>query len=259
MKLTSYTLDAFSSRVFGGNPAAVCPLTEWLDEVVMQSIAAENNLSETAFFVPDGDGYHIRWFTPTCEVELCGHATLASSWVIFNRIAPEKDVIDFRALAGPLKVTREGDLLSLDFPSRPPEAIDAPVDIVAALGVPLDEMWKARDHVAVFAHEDVVRTLNPDMLRLAQVDMFALIVTARGKECDFVSRFFAPGRGIDEDPVTGSAHCTLIPFWAKRLGKAKLHALQVSKRGGELFCELNGDRVKISGRVALYSEGVIHI
>jgi PhzF family phenazine biosynthesis protein len=259
MKLTSYTLDAFSSRVFGGNPAAVCPLTEWLDEVVMQSIAAENNLSETAFFVPDGDGYHIRWFTPTCEVELCGHATLASSWVIFNRIAPEKDVIDFRALAGPLKVTREGDLLSLDFPSRPPEAIDAPVDIVAALGVPLDEMWKARDHVAVFAHEDVVRTLNPDMLRLAQVDMFALIVTARGKECDFVSRFFAPGRGIDEDPVTGSAHCTLIPFWAKRLGKTKLHALQVSKRGGELFCELNGDRVKISGRVALYSEGVIHI
>jgi PhzF family phenazine biosynthesis protein len=259
MKLTSYTLDAFSSRVFGGNPAAVCPLTEWLDEGVMQSIAAENNLSETAFFVPDGDGYHIRWFTPTCEVELCGHATLASSWVIFNRIAPEKDVIDFRALAGPLKVTREGDLLSLDFPSRPPEAIDAPVDIVAALGVPLDEMWKARDHVAVFAHEDVVRTLNPDMLRLAQVDMFALIVTARGKECDFVSRFFAPGRGIDEDPVTGSAHCTLIPFWAKRLGKTKLHALQVSKRGGELFCELNGDRVKISGRVALYSEGVIHI
>jgi PhzF family phenazine biosynthesis protein len=259
MKLASYTLDAFSDRVFGGNPAAVCPLTEWLDEGLMQSIAAENNLSETAFFVPDGDGYHIRWFTPACEVELCGHATLASSYVIFQHIAPEKNELNFRALSGPLRVTRDGDLLSLDFPSRPPEPIDAPVEIVGALGVPPDEMWKSRDHVAVFAHEDVVRNLKPDMARLAQVDMYALIVTARGKECDFVSRFFAPGRGIDEDPVTGSAHCTLIPFWAKRLGKSKLRALQVSKRGGELVCELNADRVKISGRVALYSEGFIHV
>jgi PhzF family phenazine biosynthesis protein len=259
MKLKSYTLDAFASRVFGGNPAAVCPLTEWLDEGIMQSIATENNLSETAFFVPDGEGYHIRWFTPTCEVELCGHATLASSYVIFNYIAPQENEINFRALAGPLRVKRDGDLLSLDFPSRPPQPIDAPVDIVAALGVPPDEMWKARDHVAVFAHEDVVRTLKPDMAKLAQVDMYALIVTARGKDCDFVSRFFAPGRGIDEDPVTGSAHCTLIPFWAQRLGKTLLHARQVSKRGGELFCELTGDRVQISGRVALYSEGTVYV
>jgi PhzF family phenazine biosynthesis protein len=259
MRLKSYTLDAFTSHVFGGNPAAVCPLAEWLDDATMQSIAAENNLSETAFFVPDGDGYHIRWFTPTCEVELCGHATLASSYVIFNHIAPGKNEISFRALAGSLRVTRDGELLSLDFPSRPPESIDAPVDIVAALGVPPDEMWKARDHLAVFSHEDVVRTLNPDMARLARVDMYALIVTAPGKDCDFVSRFFAPGRGIDEDPVTGSAHCTLIPYWARRLGKTKLHARQVSKRGGELFCELSGDRVTISGRVALYSEGTIHV
>jgi PhzF family phenazine biosynthesis protein len=259
MKLTSYTLDAFTSRVFGGNPAAVCPLTEWLEDTTMQSIAAENNLSETVFFVPDGDAYHIRWFTPSCEVELCGHATLASSYVIFKHIAPDKNELNFRALAGALRVTRDGDLLSLDFPSRPPERIDAPVEIVAALGVPPDEMWKARDHVAVFADEDVVRTLKPDMARLAQVDMYALIVTAPGKESDFVSRFFAPGRGINEDPVTGSAHCTLIPFWASRLSKTNLRALQVSERGGEIFCELKGDRVKISGQVVLYSECTIYV
>jgi PhzF family phenazine biosynthesis protein len=259
MNLTTYTLDAFTDRVFGGNPAAVCPLKEWLDDATMQSIAAENNLSETAFFVPDGDGYHIRWFTPSCEVELCGHATLASSHVIFTNIAPEKSELHFRALAGALRVTRDGNLLSLDFPSRPPQRAEAPPELLDALGVVPKEICKARDYLAVFDDADLVRNLRPDMAKLAKVEMFALIVTAPGNDCDFVSRFFAPGRGIDEDPVTGSAHCTLIPFWAGRLGKQTLHARQVSKRGGELFCELIGDRVKISGRVALYAESVIHI
>ena len=259
MKLVSYTLDAFTDRVFGGNPAAVCPLTEWLDDATMQSIAAENNLAETAFFVPEGEGYHIRWFTPSCEVELCGHATLASAHVIFNHLSPGMTDVSFRSLGGVLRVTAEDDLLSLDFPSRPPERVDAPAAIVDALNVIPSEMWKARDYIAVLSSESEVRNLTPDMAKLTKVDMYALIVTAPGDSCDFVSRFFAPGKGIDEDPVTGSAHCELIPFWAERLGKLKLHARQVSKRGGELFCELRGDRVKISGRVALYSEGAIYV
>jgi PhzF family phenazine biosynthesis protein len=259
MKLTMYTLDAFTDRVFSGNPAAVCPLTEWLDDATMQNIAAENNLSETAFFVPDGDGYHIRWFTPACEVELCGHATLASSYVIKKFLAPEKTELNFRALAGTLRVTQDGGMLSLDFPSRPPEPAGAPAGLVEALGATPSEILKARDYVAVFEDADTVSNLQPDMAALGKVDMYALIATARGKDCDFVSRFFAPGRGIDEDPVTGSAHCTLIPLWAARLGKNKLHARQVSRRGGELFCELLGDRVKISGHVVLYAEGSIYI
>jgi PhzF family phenazine biosynthesis protein len=259
MKLRCYTVDAFTDRVFSGNPAAVCPLEEWLDDGLMQKIAAENNLSETAFFVPDGDGYHIRWFTPVCEVELCGHATLASSYIIYKYIAPEKTELRFRALAGQLRVMRDGDLLSLDFPSRPPRRIEAPRELVQSIGAEPSEMCLADDHVAVFNSEDQVRSLAPDFTRMGRFDMFALIATAPGNDCDFVSRFFAPRKGINEDPVTGRAHCTLIPFWAERLGKTSLHARQVSKRGGELFCELRGDRVRISGRVALYSEATINV
>lgn len=259
MKLTLYTLDAFTDCVFSGNPAAVCPLTEWLDDATMQNIAAENNLSETAFFVPDGDSYHIRWFTPASEVELCGHATLASSYVIMKFLAPEKTELNFRALAGTLRVTRDGSMLSLDFPSRPAEAADAPEGLIEALGTTPSEIFKARDYVAVFEDADTVRNLQPDMAALGKIDMYALIATARGADCDFVSRFFAPRQGVDEDPVTGSAHCTLIPFWAARLEKKKLHARQVSRRGGELFCELLGDRVKISGNTVLYAESSIHI
>ena len=259
MELTCYTLDAFTDRVFGGNPAAVCSLDDWLDDATMQNIAAENNLAETAFFVPDGDGYHIRWFTPTVEVELCGHATLASAYIIFNYISPESENLRFKALAGELRVSRDGDVLSLDFPSRPPEQIAVDAEIVAALGATPKEMWKARDHLAVFENEAAVRALKPDFPRLGRVDMYALTATAPGDHCDFVSRFFAPAHGIDEDPVTGSAHCTLIPFWAKRLGKVMLHARQVSKRGGELFCEHRGDRVKISGHVALYAKSTIYV
>lgn len=259
MKLTGYTIDAFTDRLFGGNPAAVCPLTEWLDDALLQNIAAENNLAETAFFVPEGDGYHLRWFTPACEIELCGHATLASAYVIFHYLASHLTEVRFRALAGALRVTRDGDLLSLDFPSRPPRRIEAPRELVEALGAEPDEMWLARDHMAVFAKEPNVLALRPDFRKLAAFDMFGLIVTAPGSDCDFVSRFFAPGKGIDEDPVTGSAHCQLIPYWAERLGKTKLHARQVSKRGGELWCELAGDRVKISGHAVLYSEGAIFL
>ena len=259
MKLTSYTLDAFTDRVFGGNPAAVCPLTNWLEDATMQSIAAENNLAETAFFVPEGDGYHIRWFTPTCEVELCGHATLASAYVIFNHLSPQKSRVSFRALGGSLNVTRDGDLLSLDFPSRPPKRAEPPPELIEAIGIQPAEMWMARDYLALLKNEAQVRDLRPDFVKLAGVNMYALIVTAPGDDCDFVSRFFAPNKGINEDPVTGSAHCELIPFWAERLGKVLLHARQISKRGGELFCELRADRVRISGRVSLYSEGIIYV
>ena len=258
MKLQCYTLDAFTDRVFGGNPAAVCPLERWLDDELMQKIAAENNLSETAFFVPDGQGYHIRWFTPVCEVELCGHATLASAYVIFNFFAPEKTELQFRALAGQLRVTHEGDLLSLDFPARPPKLIDAPAELVASLGSEPKEMWLADDYVAVFEAADAVRTLSPDFPQMARYNMFGLIATAPGEDCDFVSRFFAPRKGINEDSVTGCAHCTLIPFWAERLGKTTLFARQISQRGGELFCEHRGDRVTISGRVALYAVSTIY-
>src|SRR5436190_13220506 len=188
MKLTCYTVDAFTDRVFGGNPAAVCPLDEWLDGTVMQNIATENNLSDTAFFVSDGDGYHIRWFTPATEIELCGHATLASAYVIQRFIAPEKTDLRFRVLAGTLRVTREDGLLTLDFPSRPPLPCHAPAKLIQGLGEAPSEIYKARDYVAVFPDEDAVRSLQPDMAALAAVDMFGLIVTARGRDCDFVSR-----------------------------------------------------------------------
>lgn len=259
MKLTSYTVDAFTNRVFGGNPAAVCPLTAWLDDATMQNIAAENNIAETAFFVPEGDGFHIRWFTPACEVELCGHATLASAYVIFKYLVPERSQVSFRAMAGDLRVTRQGDLLSLDFPSRPPKRTDAPAGLLEALGVESRDVWLARDYLVVLRSASEVKDLRPDFVKLEKIDMWAVIVTAAGDDCDFVSRFFAPGKGINEDPVTGSAHCELIPFWADRLGKRQMHARQVSKRGGELVCELNGDRVKIAGHVALYSESVIYV
>jgi PhzF family phenazine biosynthesis protein len=259
MQLTCYTLDAFTDRVFRGNPAAVCPLETWLDDATMQNIAAENNVSETAFFVPDEEGYHIRWFTPAVEVELCGHATLASAYVIFNYLSPEQEQLRFRALAGELRVSRDGDMISLDFPSRPPQRIERDAEIIAALGAEPAEMWKARDHLAVFPNEGAVRALKPDFPRLGRSDMWALIATAPGDDCDFVSRFFAPGQGLNEDPVTGSAHCELIPFWAERLGKHVMHARQVSQRGGDLFCELYGDRVRISGRVALYSKNTLYV
>jgi PhzF family phenazine biosynthesis protein len=259
MEIPFYQVDAFTDRVFAGNPAAVCPLEAWLDDEVLQGIAAENNLAETAFFVPENGGFHLRWFTPTCEIELCGHATLASAYIIMNKLGRDSGPIRFRAQAGELVVTREGDLYALDFPSRKPQRIDPPRELVEALGAEPLEVWKARDHLALYSTEAQVRGLRPDIRKLAAFDMWAAIITARGDTADFVSRFFAPGRGVDEDPVTGSAHCTLIPFWSERLAKKQLRALQVSARGGELFCEDQGERVRIAGRAALFAEGRIYV
>jgi PhzF family phenazine biosynthesis protein len=258
--LPIYQVDAFTSRIFGGNPAAVCPLESWLDDERLQSIAAENNLSETAFFVRSGAGYDLRWMTPTCEVDLCGHATLASAYVIFRFLEPERSSVSFQTRSGELIVQRDGDLLTLDFPARPARRVADSPEVAEALGNVPAELWAAQDYMAVFGSEQEVRALKPDMARVAALDCFALIVTAPGTgDTDFVSRFFAPGKGIPEDPVTGRAHCTLIPYWAARLGKPKLNARQVSARGGELFCEHRGPRVSIAGRAALFLEGRIHL
>jgi PhzF family phenazine biosynthesis protein len=257
LRIPVYQVDAFSSRVFSGNPAAICPLEKWLPDDQMQSIAAENNLSETAFFVSNGNSYHLRWFTPKVEVDLCGHATLASAFVIFSRVATSENSVRFETKSGTLVVTRDGDLLSMDFPARPPAACEAYPQLVPALGGKPEAVLAARDYLAIYSTEDEVRSLTPDMAALMKIDRFAVIATAPGKEVDFVSRFFAPAKGVPEDPVTGSAHCTLIPYWSKRLGKKKLHAHQVSPRGGELWCEDRGERVTMSGKAALFLEGTI--
>jgi PhzF family phenazine biosynthesis protein len=258
MRLPLYQIDAFADAVFGGNPAAVVPLDSWLDDVAMQAIAAENNLSETAFFVREGEGWRLRWFTPTFEIDLCGHATLATAWLISEMLEPGRTRMRFHTRSGALDVARDGVLLTLDFPSRPPQPCSAPPGLAAALGRPPRETGAARDYLCVYGDEADVRALAPDMTVLTKLDRM-VIVTAPGRDCDFVSRFFAPGAGVPEDPVTGSAHCTLIPYWAQRLGKARLNARQLSKRGGVLVCEDRGERVAISGRCVLYLEGTIRV
>lgn len=259
MKLPFFQVDAFTNRVFGGNPAGVCPLDAWLDYDVMQAIAAENNLAETAFFVAGPDRYHLRWFTPTTEVDLCGHATLASAWVLFEKLGIQGDEVSFDTRSGVLVVRKEADRLSMNFPARPGVPAEAPAELLAGLGgLRPAEALKARDYMVVAESEEAVRALQPDFAALARVDAWATIVTAPGKKVDFVSRFFAPAHGVPEDPVTGSSHCTLVPYWAKRLGKTRLTAHQVSARGGELFCEDLGTRVSIAGRAALYLEGSIY-
>jgi PhzF family phenazine biosynthesis protein len=260
MKLRLYQVDAFAGRVFAGNPAAVVPLDRWLPDATMQAIAAENNLSETAFFVGEKGDFQIRWMTPTDEVDLCGHATLASAWVVFNEIENGRTEVHFRSQSGPLRVTADGDLLALDFPSRPPEPAQGSLDALArALGARPREALASRDYLAVFETEKEVRALEPDVARVAALDRMAVIATAPGRDCDFVSRFFVPSLGIPEDPVTGSAHCTLVPYWSRRLGKASLFARQVSSRGGELWCEDRGERVSIAGRCVKYLEGTIEL
>src|SRR5579875_2931381 len=243
MELPIYQVDAFSSSVFSGNPAAICPLESWLPDATLQAIATENNLSETAFFVPRDGAYQLRWFTPGCEVDLCGHATLASAHVLFSELKCGGDTLRFETKSGELLVHREDDRLAMDFPSRPPQPISPDPALVPALGGNPVEVLAARDYLIRYASESEVRALTPDMEALKKIDRFAFIVTAPGENCDFVSRFFAPAKGVPEDPVTGSAHCTLIPYWAERLGKTELHARQVGPRGGELFCRLAGDRV----------------
>ena len=258
MKVPLYQIDAFTSRVFGGNPAAVCPLKEWLDEAVLQAIAQENNLSETAFFVPAEHGYHLRWFTPVAEVDLCGHATLASAYVIFSIMDSSLSRVSFSSRSGMLTVSKEGDLLAMDFPSQPPRPCDAPADLLDGLGKEPLEVLRSEDFFVVFSSEGEVRELKPDMAKLNNLPLRGVIVTAQGGgEADFVSRFFAPKYGVPEDPVTGSAHCALIPYWTERLNRKTLKAYQVSKRGGELFCTDHGKRVVIAGRAVKYLEGTI--
>jgi PhzF family phenazine biosynthesis protein len=259
MKIPLYQIDAFTSKVFSGNPAAVCPLEGWLNDGLMQSIAMENNLSETAFFVPLDQGYHIRWFTPAAEVDLCGHATLASAYSIFTYIDTSRNQVTFKSRSGPLTVAKQGDLLAMDFPAQPPSACDPSAQLVKALGASPLEVLRSEDYFVVLPAEKDVRDLQPDMGLLGKVDLRGVIVTARGDQVDFVSRFFAPKYGVNEDPVTGSAHCALVPYWSKRLGKKRLTAHQVSKRGGELFCEDKGNRVAIAGRAVPYMEGVISL
>src|SRR5258708_17851581 len=261
MRVPIYQLDAFASRLFTGNPAAVCPLDRWLDDATMQAIAGENNLAETAFYVPSGNGrYGLRWFTPAVEVDLCGHATVAAAHVMFEiRREVAGDTIVFDSKSGELRVTREGDLLALDFPADPPAPCPIPANLAAGLGAPPALILGSRNYLCVYETEEQIRALAPNIEQLMQVDRFAVIVTAPGKACDFVSRFFAPTKCVPEDPVTGSAHTTLIPYWAERLGKNKLHARQLSQRGGELWCEMRGERVKIAGCAVQYLEGSIEI
>lgn len=260
MKIPIYQVDAFAEKLFKGNPAAVCILEQWLPDNILQSIAAENNLAETAFLVMSGSDYHLRWFTPAVEIDLCGHATLATAHVLFTILQPSMASVTFQSKSGPLTVTRNADLLTLDFPARPPRSIPVPAHLLDALGRQPEAVLMARDILVVYKDEEEIRSLKPDIRGLLQVkEAFGVIATAPGIRSDFVSRFFAPKEGIPEDPVTGSAHCTLIPYWAERLNKLKLHARQLSERGGELFCELCDDRVKIGGKALLYLKGEIDL
>jgi len=259
MDIPYHQVDAFASRLFSGNPAGVCVLEEWLPGATMQSIAAENNQAETAFVVSRGDTHELRWFTPAVEVELCGHGTLAAAHVLFRHRGLKGDEVRFQTKSGELGVSRRGEMLSLDLPSMPATSCPVPSALVTGLGKTPNYAAKARDFLVVFNSEEEVRSLQPDFSILKRLDTLGIIVTAPSDDCDFVSRFFAPRAGVDEDPVTGSAHCTLVPYWAERLGRPELAARQVSARGGELSCLLRGDRVMIAGRAKTYLTGTIHL
>ncbi len=258
MTLTLYQVDAFTDTQFHGNPAAVCPLTAWLPDELLQAIAEENNLSETAFYVPQGDMFHIRWFTPVCEVDLCGHATLATGHVLFRHEGYTKPVITFTSRSGLLRVRKEGEELVLDFPVDKLNPVSAPAGLAEALGSsPLDVYRGKDDFMAIYGTEEEVASMRPDFTLVEKIPARGVIVTAPGRTMDFVSRFFGPQSGIAEDPVTGSAHTTLVPYWSQRLGKTRLRATQVSKRRGELRCVLNGERVEIGGHACTYLIGTI--
>lgn len=259
MKLPIFQIDAFASQQFQGNPAAVVILPEWLPDETMQAIAQENNLAETAFVVQTNNGNELRWFTPAVEIDLCGHATLASAYVLFNHGYVNGQTVSFSYQGGILNVSREGELLTLDFPSRPPEPINSDPALDKILGKKPAQVLTARDLLAVFEKQSDIVSLQPDIIAIKKLDYHAVIVSAPGEDCDFVSRFFAPRAGIPEDPVTGSSHCTLIPYWSNRLDQKELHARQLSKRGGELFCKHLGERVSIAGRAVEYLRGEIEI
>jgi predicted PhzF superfamily epimerase YddE/YHI9 len=261
MELPLFWVDAFTDRVFGGNPAAVVPLESWLDDGLLQRIAFENGLSETAYFVRTGPARaDLRWFTPTVEVDLCGHATLATAHALFAELGQKESPFTFDTRSGPLSVVRKGSLLELDFPSRPALPVEPPAALVRGLGrKPEATLRSERMWLCVFGSADVVAGLVPDQAALGTLSPGRFIVTAPGVDCDFVSRFFAPDAGIPEDPVTGSAHSTLVPYWEGRLGRSKLHARQISRRGGQLWCELDGDRVRMAGNAVLYLKGRIAV
>lgn len=248
MQIPYWQVDAFASRIFAGNPAGVCVVDEWLPVELMRSIAAENKHSETAFILASTVEPSIRWFTPEVEVDLCGHATLAAAHVLFQEQGWPGNRVSFRSQSGVLPVEREGDWLYLDFPSRPATPCRTPELLIRALSATPVELAESRDYLAVFPDEQSVQALKPDFTLMAQLERFAVIATAPGNECDFVSRFFAPAQGVDEDPVTGSAHCTLIPYWSQRLGKKGMQARQISARGGEIRCEDRDGRVRIGGQ-----------
>jgi len=260
MKLTIYQIDAFADKLFTGNPAAVIPLDKWIDDSLMQQLAMENNLAETAFFVPKGNDFEIRWFTPALEINLCGHATLASAFVLFNFLGYKKDSLTFHSKSGPLVVTRNGDLLNMDFPSWKPELItEYPSELLISLGnSEIAGVYSNREYLVELMNEEAVKKCNPDFSLMKKVDKM-VIITAPGKNVDFVSRFFAPTAGIDEDPVTGSAHSQLIPFWSYKLGKEIMQAKQLSKRGGDIYCEQKGERVIMGGQCVFYMKGEIEI
>jgi PhzF family phenazine biosynthesis protein len=264
MRITLYHVDAFAARPFAGNPAGVCPLNGWLDDDFLLKVAAENNLSETAFFVPDGDHYDLRWFTPRCEVKLCGHATLASAFVVLNLLRPDLDTVRFETRhSGTLTVRKQGELFSMDFPSMcPGPCANPPSELMRALGPgrpPVEIVEANETYIAVYDSESAIQNIRRDFSRLERLHPFTVGLTAAGNEADFVSRYFAPSYGIPEDPVTGSVHCILTPYWARRLGKKQLHARQLSERGGELWCEDAGARVILKGAAVLTLKGSLFV
>jgi PhzF family phenazine biosynthesis protein len=258
--MTLYQIDAFTDKLFSGNPAAVIPLDKWIDESLMQDLAMENNLAETVFFVANGSEYDIRWFTPAAEINLCGHATLASAYVLFNILGYNRPSIIFHSKSGPLIITRENDVILMDFPSWKPERFnDHPEGLEQVLGIKeIVGVYKHRDLMVELNSEDEVKNAQPDFTLIKKTG-YKIIITSPGKKVDFVSRFFAPTFGVDEDPVTGSAHSQLIPFWSEKLGKTKMEAKQLSKRGGHLMVEQKGDRVQMGGKCVFYMKGEIAI
>jgi len=259
LELNLYQIDAFTDTPFEGNPAAVIPLETWLPDNTMQSIAEENNLSETAFFVPNGKGFHLRWFTPKTEVDLCGHATLAAAYVLFNILGYNKERIEFETKSGVLTVLKKDDWLVMDLPAQTPVPCNVPYEIVKAFDRAPIECLRSEDYIVVFETESDILSIKPDLTYLKKLNLRGVIITAKSRQYDFVSRFFAPKYGIDEDPATGSAHTQLIPYWAMKLEKIEMRAKQVSHRGGELVCELRNDRVLISGKAVKFLEGKIEL
>lgn len=259
MELKIYQIDAFTKDLFAGNPAAVCPMDTWLDDKLMQAIAAENNLSETAFFVPEGNGFNIRWFTPAAEVDLCGHATLASAFVLYECLGYSGDKVEFISRSGLLTVSRKDVLYTLDFPAQPPIGCSIPKAILEAFDIRPCQCLKSEDYIVLFEDEEDIQAAKPDLEQLKKMDLRGVIISAPSSHYDFVARFFAPKFGIPEDPVTGSAYTQLAPYWAKRLGKRRLQARQLSRRGGDVICSVEGNRVLISGHAVKVLEGILTI